>query len=109
MKLNLRFFHFADTPKHRNLLKHELEPLAKDMPIGEAKAIVTKLAEGDGRVEAQVHLAVPGPDIRASATDYTLEAAMKKLGRRIREIWKHRLSKRTTTLNHLRLAPSRVS
>lgn len=109
MKLNLRFSHFADTPKHRNLVKYALEPLAKDIPISDAKAVVTKLSEGDDRVEAQVHLALPGLDIRASATDYTLEAVVKKLGRRIREIWKHRLSKRTTSPTHLRLAPSRVS
>ena len=106
MKLNLRFLQFNDSPKHRNLVKRELEPLSKDIPIDIADTTVSMPSEGDGRIDAHVHLAIPGPDIRVTASDYTLEAVMKKLGRRIREAWKHRLSKRAAVTKHLRMIPS---
>lgn len=108
MKLSLRFFHITDSKRHRKLVQNELEPLSKEMPITEAEATIIKPHEGDRRIEAHAHLAVPGPDIRVSATDYTVEAVLRKLGRSIRDVWKHRLGKRESSVPHLRLAPSRV-
>lgn len=95
MKLKLRFHRLAENIKHRLLVQRELEPLAKDIPIDQAQVMLSKPEEGSDRIEASVHLAVPGPDIRVTATDYTVEAAWRKLGRLIRETWQHRQRKRT--------------
>jgi ribosome-associated translation inhibitor RaiA len=108
MKLNLRFLRIDDTKKNRHLVQRELEPLVKDLPVQHAETTVAMPAEGDGRIEAHVHLAVPGPDIKASASDYTLQAVLRKLGRRIKEALKHRASKRSAQPGHLRLSPSQV-
>ena len=106
MKLNLRFLHIANTATHRNLVHRELDPLAKDMPIETADTTVSMAAEGDGRIDAHVHLIMPGPDIRASASDYTVEAVVRKLGESIRAAWKHRLAKRHAITHDLRLGRS---
>jgi hypothetical protein len=108
MKLNLRFLRINDTKKNRNLVQRELEPVMKDLPVDHAETTVTMPAEGDGRIDAHVHLTMPGPDIKASASDYTLQAVLRKLGRKVKDAWKHRLSKRTAQMNHLRLSPSQV-
>jgi hypothetical protein len=95
MKLKLHFHRLAENIKHRLLVQRELEPLSKEIPFDQAKVTISKPSEGSDQIEASVHLAVPGPDIRAAATGYTVEAAWRKLGAMIRGTWQHRLRKRT--------------
>ena len=95
MKLKLHFHRLTENIKHRLLVQRELEPLASEIPFDQARVVLSKPSEGSDQIEASVHLAVPGPDIRAAATGYTVEAAWQKLGNLIRETWQHRLRKRT--------------
>ncbi len=108
MKLKLRFFRLQDNAKHRSLVNQQLEPLAKEIPFDQAQVTLAKPDEGSDRIEASVHLAVPGPDIRVKATDYTVEAAWRKLARLVRETWQHRLRKRLSFHQGLRLNPARA-
>jgi hypothetical protein len=94
MKLKLRFHRLTENIKHRLLVQRELEPLAKDIPFDHAQVLLSKPSEGSDQIEASVHLEVPGPDIRVTASGYTVEAAWRKLGNLVRENWQHRLRKR---------------
>ncbi len=94
MKLKLHFHRIAENIKHRLLVQRELEPLANEIPFDNAKVLLSKPSEGSDQIEASVHLEVPGPDIRVSATGYTVEAAWRKLSALVRENWQHRLRKR---------------
>lgn len=108
MNLKLRFLRLQETHKHRSLVKKALEPLATEIPFDQAQVTLAKPSEGSDLVEASVHLAVPGPDIRVTASDYTVEAAWRKLIRLIRETWQHRLRKREDVSRGLRLSPARA-
>ena len=94
MNLKLRFFRVDDTPKNRALVKEQLAPVFAELPVDRASLITDLEHREGGRVYTSVHLEVPGPDIRASAFDYTLEASLRKLRQRIDAAWKHRLQKR---------------
>ncbi len=99
MKLKLQFHGLADNFKHRLLIQRELDPLAKEIPFDQAEILISKPSEGSDQIEASVHLAVPGPDIRVAATGYTVEAAWRKLSKVVRETWLHRQRKRQC-VNH---------
>jgi ribosome-associated translation inhibitor RaiA len=84
MKLNLRFRHVPDTAASRELIAKDVEPIAAQIPVASANAVVEQPSEGSPVIRAALHLEVPGPDIIASASDYTLAAAWNKVMRSIR-------------------------
>ena len=84
MKLNLRFLRFPDTVRNRELIRSDIEPLGQQLRISAAHATVEQAPERQQTVRAAVHLEVPGPDITASASDYTLAAAWRKVMRLVR-------------------------
>ena len=84
MKLNVRFRHVPDTAASRELIVRDVEPIAEQIPVTAANAVVEQPSEGSPVIRAALHLEVPGPDIIASASDYTLAAAWTKVMRSIR-------------------------
>lgn len=79
MKLNLRFRDYPDSGRTRDLIRTDLEPLGNQLKISAAHATVERPSEGSPAIRAAVHLEVPGPDISAAASDYTLAAAWSKV------------------------------
>lgn len=108
MNLKLQFLRMQSSEKYRDLVKSDLEPLSKVIPFDNAQVTLEKPQERGSRVEARVHLAVPGPDIHVKASDYTVEAAWRKLGRLVRETWQRRLRNRQTTSQSLRPTHARA-
>ena len=108
MNLKLKFLRMQSSEKYQLLVKRELEPLAKEIPFDHAQVTLEKPQERGSRVEARVHLAVPGPDIHAKAADYTVEAAWRKLGRMVRETWQRRLRNRQTSSQSVRPTHARA-
>lgn len=96
MKLNLRFRHVPDTKGTRLLIQKELEPLREQMAITAAHATVEQPSEGSPAIRAAVHLEVPGPDITASASDYTFAAAWRKVMKSVQRQIQRRLERRET-------------
>ena len=94
MKLNLRFRRFPDTSQHRRLIHEQLEPLEGQLEITAAHATVEQPSEGSPAVRAVVHLEVPGPDITASASDYTFAAAWRKVMKLVRQQVQRRIDRR---------------
>jgi ribosome-associated translation inhibitor RaiA len=94
MKLNLRFRHCPDTEASRKLITEGLESLRGDLQITAAHAIVEQPSEGSPAIRAAVHLEVPGPDITASASDYTLAAAWRKVMKSLKRQTQRRLERR---------------
>ena len=79
MKLNLLFKRIPDSEANRKLITGEIEPLSRELTVTAASATIQKNSESTPSFHAAIHLEVPGPDIRASATDYTLAAAWRKV------------------------------
>lgn len=94
MKLNLRFRRCADTAASRKLISESLEPLARELDITAAHATVEQPSEGSPAIRAAVHLEMPGPDITASANDYTLAAAWTKVMKSLKRQIQRRLARR---------------
>jgi ribosome-associated translation inhibitor RaiA len=66
-------------------MDQHLEYLDRLIPIGTAKIVLEHQWNASPAFAASVDLAVPGPDIHASARDHTLEAAMLKVARRLED------------------------
>ena len=101
MKLNLRFLRFPDNARNRELIRSELEPLGQQLKISAAHATVEQPAEKQQTVRAALHLEVPGPDITAAASDYTLAAAWRKVMKLVRRELQRRAGRasRSPSLN----------
>ncbi len=94
MKLNLRFLRFPDTGKNRRIIQSDLEPLRGQLDITAAHATVEPPSERSPAIRAAVHLEVPGPDIVASASDYTFAAAWRKVMKSVQRQVQRRLTRR---------------
>ena len=94
MKLKFRFRHIPETEASRTMIAGSLEPLSKDLHITAAHATVEQPCEGSPAIRAAVHLEVPGPDITASASDYTLAAAWRKVMKSLKRQVQRRLERR---------------
>ncbi len=79
MKLNLLFKRIPATAANRTMVTSTLDPLHEELVVTAASATIERAAESTPAYRAAVHLEVPGPDIRASASDYTMAAAWRKV------------------------------
>ena len=95
-KLNMRFHSIPDSDANRKLITSHLEPLQKEagLAVSGATVKVEKSESGGPAYRAEVHLEVPGPDLRASASDFTLAAAWRKVMHTLRKEITRRVSQR---------------
>jgi ribosome-associated translation inhibitor RaiA len=60
-------------------LREQIGHLRKLVPIESAEAVLEQMSHPHGAFRLQVHLAVPGPDVRAESTGYTLAETLGKM------------------------------
>ena len=94
MKLNLRFKRIPDTESNRKMVVNSLAPMDEELSVTAAQATIVKDPDGTRFYHASVHLEVPGPDIKATAKDYTLAAAWQKVISAVRREMDRRLAHR---------------
>ena len=81
MKLVLRTIRLRATPSLREQLERQFRTLEQAMQIVVATVTLEKFRDSQPRFRAEVHLAVPGPDIRAVGYDCSVPAALRKASR----------------------------
>lgn len=79
MNQNIRFKHLHEHPGIRERISSDLQEMAKVLSIDEASVTVDRVREGSRAIRIRTRLAIPGPDLMALATDYTLTAAWNKV------------------------------
>ena len=85
MKLILRTFEIRQTGGLVDDIEKQLAPLQKLVPIAAAHVSVGKYQDRNPPFCATVHLEVPGPDIHAADSDYTLAASLQKVWAELRQ------------------------
>lgn len=73
-------------------LKEQINSLRALIPIESAEAVLERISHPHGVFRLQVHLAVPGPDLRVESTGYTTQEALLKMKKELtRQIQTRRL------------------
>jgi ribosomal subunit interface protein len=85
MKIQFRIRGLNANANLRSWLEKQLERLHNLIPVSTAEIVLERERNGAPAFRAQVHLAVPGPDIQADARDHTLEAAWLKVAKKLRQ------------------------
>jgi ribosomal subunit interface protein len=93
MKIQFRIRGLNATADLRAWLAQQLERLRSLMPFSTAEVVLEHERNNAPAFRAQVHLAVPGPDIHATARDYTLEAVWLKVAKNLRQQIERRKSR----------------
>ena len=76
-------------------LKEQISGLRVLIPIESAEAVLERMSHPNGAFRLQVHLAVPGPDLRVESNGCTAEEAMLKMKKELtRQIQTRRLRRR---------------
>ena len=79
MKIQFRIRGLNANASLRGWLEQQLERLHRLIPVSTADVVLEHQREATPGFRAQVHLAVPGPDIHAAARDHTFQAAWLKV------------------------------
>lgn len=88
-------------------LKEQIGSLRALIPIDSAEAILDRTSYPNGAFHLQVHLAVPGPDLRAESTGYTVQEALLKMKKELlRQIQTRRLRPRAERSMNVRRPPA---
>ena len=83
MKIQFRIRGLNANASLRRWLEQQLERLQSLIPVTTAEVVLEHQREAAPGFSAHVHLAVPGPDIHAAASDHTLEAVRLKVTRNL--------------------------
>ena len=83
MTLHLRQIHHRSSKPFVALVRQQIERLRRDLKIDEAKIVIERRREASPAFRLEAHLVTPGPDVFASARDHTLQAALRKLIKRL--------------------------
>jgi ribosome-associated translation inhibitor RaiA len=81
MKIQFRIRGLNANAGLRAWLEKQLERLQNRIPVSTAEVVLERERDSAPAFRAQVHLAVPGPDIHAAARDHTLQAVWLKVTR----------------------------
>ena len=93
MKIQFRIRGLNANANLRAWLEQQLERLHGLIPVSAAEVVLEQQRDRAPAFRAFVHLAVPGPDIHAAATDHTLEAAWLKVVKNLRQQIERRKSR----------------
>lgn len=94
MKVPLHFRGFNIRPAWRYLVEYHVESLMELVAISKVEVILDRQRQTRPPYRLQIALAIPGPDIHATATDHTFQAALLKVVKRIRVQILGRITKR---------------
>jgi|ERR1019366_98118 ribosome-associated translation inhibitor RaiA len=81
-----------------SLIEQSLDALRRLIPISTAQVVLEQQRDTSPAYRVFAHLAVPGPDVHAVASDHTLLAAWRKLAMKLAKQFQQR-----TTRQQLRL------
>ena len=79
MKFTFRSVVVKATAAAVRQLKDHISHLHTLIPIDSAEAVLEQISQPHGAYRLQVHLAVPGPDLRAESTGYTVAEVVSKI------------------------------
>jgi len=79
MKIQFRIRGLNANASLRTWVEKQLERLHGLIPVSTAEVVLEQQRDAAPGFRALVHLAVPGPDIHASARDHTFQAAWLKV------------------------------
>ena len=85
MKIQFRIRGLNANAGLRSSLEKQLERLHDIIPVSTAEVVLEWERDQAPAFRAEMHLAVPGPDIHAAARDHTLEAALLKVTKNLRQ------------------------
>ena len=92
MKFSFRSLVVKPTARVVSQLREQIGSLGSLIAVESADAILERMHAGKGAFRLRVHLAVPGPDLHAESTGYTVaEAVMKMKKGLVRQIGTRRL------------------
>lgn len=95
MKFTFRSVIVKTTAAAVRQLKEHINNLRTLIPIDSAEAVLDRMSPPNGAFRLQVHLAVPGPDLRVESTGYTMQEALLKMHKELtRQIQMRRLRRR---------------
>lgn len=80
--------------------------LGQTRQIDEANVRLSRLRDASPAYQVKVHLVTPGVDLVAESRDHTLQAAVNKVMRQIREQIEHRARKPRQRLKNKRSLPA---
>ncbi|MDR3459866.1 MAG: HPF/RaiA family ribosome-associated protein [Verrucomicrobiae bacterium] len=83
LKLQLQYRGLHSNHRLEQLIGQSLEALRRLLPISTAHVVLEQQRDGSPAYRVRAHLAVPGPDVHAEATDHTLPAAWRKLAQKL--------------------------
>jgi ribosome-associated translation inhibitor RaiA len=105
MKTEFHFFGVNASQRTLAMLEPDLAQLQCLAPIDSAVVVVDRSPSGGPAFTVRVHLAVPGPDIRAEACDHTLPAAWRKVCRDLEKQIERRKTKQAARMKSNRQHP----
>lgn len=106
MKIQFRILGLNAHAGLRVWLEQQLERLHRLIPVTTAEVRLEQQRDQAPAFRAQVHLAVPGPDIHAAACDHTLEAAWLKVAKSLRQQIARRKTQQHQKLKSRRQLPA---
>mgnify|MGYP002629743715 CR=1 FL=1 len=83
MKIQFRICGLNANASLRGWLEQQLERFHNLIPVSTAEVQLERERDSAPAFRAHVHLAIPGPDIHATARDHTLEAAWMKVAKNL--------------------------
>ena len=96
MKLQMQYRGLHSNGRLEQLVSQSLEALRRLLPISTAHVVMEQQRDGSPAYRVRAHLAVPGPDVHAEASDHTLHAAWRKLARKL----SHQFQRRKARQQH---------
>jgi ribosome-associated translation inhibitor RaiA len=109
MKIRFRIRGLNANAGLRARLEKQLERLQSLIPVSSAEVVLERELDSAPAFRAHVHLALPGPDIHATARDHTLEAVWLKVVKNLRQQMERRKTKQVTRAKTNRQQPAPVS
>ena len=105
MKIQFRFRGLNANASLRVWLEQQLDRLHRLIPVSAADVVLEQQRDNAPACRAQVHLAVSGPDLHATARDHTLEAAWLKVAGNLRRQIERREARKQLRLKSHRQPP----
>ncbi|MFN0069354.1 MAG: HPF/RaiA family ribosome-associated protein [Limisphaerales bacterium] len=93
----------------RGWLEKQLERLHSLIPVSAAEVVLEQQRDHAPAFRAQVHLAVPGPDIHADARDHTVQATWLKVFKNLKKQIERRKARQQLRLKSHRQHPLTAS
>jgi len=81
-----------------SLIEESLNALRQLIPISSAQVVLEQQRHNSPTYRVFAHLAVPGPDVHAVASDHTLLAAWRKLAGKLKKQFQQRASRQQLRL-----------